>query len=131
MNSSLIFTWLLTLFLACPVFTQMGDSVPPAEPVQEGSSMNDGELTIKGVVIENVHDCAFDGNCYVIVETADGSQFNVIYTLGMLGCANTNLDNTIWDFAAGTNVEAYGEILEDGSISVCGSDAYYLNKLDQ
>lgn len=138
MNSSTILTGLLVLFFACPLFSQVfeppmpdGEPVMPAEPTVEVSSpVDEAELTIQGTVTENVHDCAFDGDCYVVVQTDDGGQVNVIYTSGMLlGCPNLNLDPTLWDLAAGERVEAFGEVWNDGSIMVCTRDDYYLNRI--
>lgn len=107
------------------------DPVMPAEPVEDEPPMIDGELTIQGTVVEHVHDCAFDGYCYVIVETDEGTQYNVVYAPGMMVCPNPNLDPNLWDLAAGEKVEAYGEVIEDGSILLCNRDVYYLNKLAQ
>lgn len=134
MNVFTVFAWLFALLMVCPIFAHMGlsEEAMPSEPVEQGSvSMNNGELAFEGVVVEHVFDCAFDGHCYVIVETAEGEQYNVSYAPGMLGCPNPNLDSSISDLVSGDRVAVFGEIIDDGWILVCNSDAYYLNKLDE
>ncbi len=139
MSMSWIVTWMLALLFACPFFAVMGDSavdISNEGPTMDGGSggeiiMQNGEAEIEGVVIDHVFDCAFDGHCYVVVESAAGIVFNVTYAPGMMRCENPNLGPEISELVAGDRVEAYGEIIEENWILVCNSEDYYLNKIEE
>jgi hypothetical protein len=103
--------------------------MPAETAVESAPPMTANELAIEGVLVEHINDCIFDGICAVVVETADGSQYTVTYAPGMLICSNPNLPANISEWVVGDQVEAFGEVVEDGSILVCNSDTYFLNNL--
>ena len=86
---------------------------------------------VTGEIIEVIGDCAFDGNCAYVVETADGEQITVIWAEGMSPiCQNDPFNgNSNNDIALGDTIETLGRVIDDTTTSACGDESYYIRKV--
>ena len=102
------------------------------------SSGADNEVTILGVVVENNQGCAADADCYLTVETEDGT-FTVIYGEGRrlpveeqpLCDANPDVYNFGFSVAVGTEVEIFAREREDGTLATCYDPKYTIEVLSE
>ena len=81
----------------------------------------DDEVSVTGTVTGTVDDCAFDGNCALVLDV-DGSEVIAIWAEGMLRCEGQYEDG----LANGDVVEALGIARDTNSLSICPSSQYYI-----
>lgn len=86
---------------------------------------------VTGEIIEVIGDCAFDGNCAYVVETADGEQVTVIWAEGMSPICQNDPFNGAGnnDIALGDTIETLGRVIDDTTTSACGDESYYIRKI--
>ena len=84
------------------------------------------DVKIKGQITEHSTDCAMDGLCYFKLQ--DYSQI-IIYNYGLStaegfrGCPHDPLSGSLGN---GVEVEVFGKVINEGEISVCHSESYYI-----
>jgi hypothetical protein len=104
----------------------------------EPDSLTVSEMTISGTVLENNQGCAADADCYLTVETEDGT-FTVIYGEGRrlpvegqaLCDANPDMYNFGFSVAIGAEVEIYARVREDGTLATCYDPQYTIQVLSE
>ena len=101
--------------------------------IEDAMPDNDEQATrqVTGEIIEVIGDCAFDGNCAYVVETADGEQITVIWAEGMSPiCQNDPFNgNSNNDIALGDTIDTLGRVIDDTTTSACGDESYYIRKV--
>lgn len=98
----------------------------------------DNEITIRGVVVENNQGCAADADCYLTVETENGT-YTVIYGEGRrmpveeqpLCDANPDVYNFGFGVTSGTEVEIFARVREDGTLATCYDSKYTIEVVDE
>lgn|GEM_PF-2507234 len=119
-------TFLSLIFIAltvsaCGLFDK--DSGETVEPIGEIGTT----ITVTGSVIETIDDCVVDGICAFVVQIETDEQITVIWSEGdSPNCFNNPFPPGDITIETGENIEAYGRIVDAGSISVCGDDSYYI-----
>lgn len=93
----------------------------------------DGTAEVSGVVAENVHDCAVDLWCYLVVPT-DRGAVHVVYHEGMgPPCPNTAVMDRAWALEPGDRVRAVGEYRGRGRahlVTTCPSSDFVIERMD-
>ena len=119
-------TFLSLIFIAltvsaCGLFdTDSGETI---EPIGEIGTT----ITVTGSVIETIDDCVVDGICAFVVQIETGEQITVVWSEGdSPNCFNNPFPPGDITIETGENIEAYGRIVDAGSISVCGDESYYI-----
>lgn len=104
-----------------------GDDSNP-EPI------NTGEVTIKGLVLENNKGCVVDTHCYLRIQHGD-QETRVVYDYGEWPpCLNTEAGDQGFEMKKGDEVEVFGIYKEpelpsgNPYISTCDSPDYYIRK---
>lgn len=87
-----------------------------------------GDVTVRGVVIENVLDCYVDGTCLLRIETESG-LVEAIYHTGRRQCVNAAASESGERIESGDFVEVYGEVIDTAMISTCASETYRITKV--
>jgi len=87
------------------------------------------EQIIRGIVTENDRRCRTDFLCLLRIRV-NGEEVVLIYHYGEWPpCINTNAISAGNVMEEGDEVEAYGQVLEGGSMTTCDSEDYYVKKL--
>jgi hypothetical protein len=102
----------------------------------EPESLTVSEMTINGTVLENNQGCAADADCYLVVETEDGT-FTVVYGEGRrlpveeqpLCDANPDVYNFGFTVEVGAQVEIFARVREDGTLATCYDPQYTIQVL--
>ena len=113
---------LMLVLAAC----SLDDFLIPPHPPAAG-----GEVTITGIVLENVPACAYDADCYFTVET-DNTTWTVIYGEGRRAptperplCIESGLAGTIaFGLVPGDRVRVFARVIEDHTAATCYSTDY-------
>ncbi len=88
-----------------------------------------GEVSFRGLVLENVPQCEVDGICLLRVR-AKGQVVTVIYHYGEWPlCENNRATTQGFTMAPGDDVEIFGAIYEGSSVSTCDSERYFIRKV--
>ncbi|GEM_PF-7075090 len=100
-----------------------------------GDAMNAAALTLgetvtlRGVVVENIQNCAVDGRCILRIDTTEGIR-SVIYHYGEYPpCFNREAIQTGGEMQVGDQVEAVGMVVAQQAISTCESETYRITKV--
>lgn len=117
-------SWFITDDAPAPI-----EDDPLSEPLPEETESDmaanlftvDDDVTVTGTVTGTIDDCAFDGNCALVLDV-DGTEVNAIWAEGMLRCEG-QYDDSI---TVGDTVEASGIARDGNSLSICPSADYYI-----
>lgn len=83
--------------------------------------------TVSGQIIETINECLVDGDCGYIIVPAEGGLLTVIWSEGdSPNCQNDMFPQDDSIIYIGSQIEAFGYIVDDTTISVCGDDSYYI-----
>ncbi|GAB5494347.1 MAG: hypothetical protein Phog2KO_45620 [Phototrophicaceae bacterium] len=86
---------------------------------------------VSGEIIEIIGDCAFDGNCAYVVETAEGEEVTVIWAEGMSPICQNDPFNGLGnnDIDLGDTIDSLGRVIDATTTSACGDESYYIVKM--
>lgn len=101
--------------------------------IEDTMPENDEQATrqVTGEIIEVIGDCAFDGNCAYVVETANSEQITVIWAEGMSPICQNDPFNGIGNnnINLGDTIETFGRVIDESTTSACGDEGYYIRKI--
>lgn len=86
------------------------------------------ETTLQGTYLNTVTDCFRDGDCYHEIKSGD-RKVKVLFNYGDTPRTQTCLQVSAPDLHSGDRVEIFGIQDPDGSLSLCGSEKYYIRLL--
>ena len=88
-----------------------------------GGVMSGEETILTGTVTGTIDDCAFDGNCALVLQTEQG-EINAVWAEGMVRCEGSYTG----DAAIGDFLEIYGVVRDAKTVSICPSADYYIRQ---
>jgi len=94
-----------------------------------------GTATLRGLVVENHHDCSVDGLCYLTIH-CDNAEVSVDYAGtegGKLKTRNDN-DKVAWDIRKGDLIEAFGGYTKGrhgGSLDIFSQERFWVKILSR
>lgn len=118
----LLLAWTIT---AC-TFSDLFDRQPTPEP-----PIMSNEATIVGMVVENVQACAYDADCYLLVDTG-AALWKILYGEGRreptadrpLCIENGDASAMAFRLAVGDEVAVFARVVEDHVLETCSMPEY-------
>jgi len=115
---TVIFVVLTVTISACGLF-EFSEPAMPENNLTPGS-----EVTLSGVVVDTIDDCAADGICAYVLDTAIG-EIDAIWAEGMMRCEGTLAEN----ISVGEEVQVFGLVLDDVTqVTICRESAHSIRR---
>ena len=94
----------------------------PAKPQLDVGS----DISVHGIVLENVANDADSGNPAYFVIDRDGDRVRITYSLGDAECLNFGAEASGLDVSKGDQVTVYGEVTAGAEMSTCNTLEYFI-----
>lgn len=87
------------------------------------------DVTVRGIVVENVQRCTVNGQCALTLDTQNGIVTAIYHYGENPPCPNRAATQQGFGMVAGDEVEVVGVTVEAATISTCESETYRITKL--